>query len=131
MVAELPSNERDHWRKRWRQAYGGPHNAEFEVGDLEGFDWHLFSFKIHASVEGGAALDSFSARAGAAPLIGIPSYQGDFERLPGFRFSPGVLKEPPRLGGLRLDYLLFPETLAWTYACTHEDGFCGPYFAML
>lgn len=27
------------------------------------------------------------------------------------------------------DYLVFPTSLAWTIAFTHEDGWLGPYFA--
>jgi hypothetical protein len=27
------------------------------------------------------------------------------------------------------DYLVFPKSLAWTMAFTHEDGWLGPYFA--
>lgn len=27
------------------------------------------------------------------------------------------------------DYLVFPASLAWTMAFTHEDGWLGPYFA--
>ena len=130
-VIELPIDERDHWRRQWRRAYGGPHKASFEEGDLAGYDWHLFSFKVHPSVDGAAAVAALRARSVSSSLLAIPSYQDCYEKLPGFRISAGLTHEPPALEGVRLDYLLFPESLAWTYACTHEDGYCGPYFATL
>lgn len=126
-IEVLSSQEKAHWQNRWREAFGGPYQAKFGQGDLQQYDWHLFSFKVHPAIGGDAARKKLSQRAAGASLLMIPSDLDRFDQMPAFALSG--TKRAPDLSSLYIDYMVFPKTLEWSYACTHEDGWIGPYFA--
>lgn len=79
--------------------------------------WHVFSGNRFPSVSGQDALlhyrqqvsDSFIALGNDCKLA----------------FVTDLLPQQSSLA----DYYVFPKNFAWTMAFTHEEGWCGPYFA--
>jgi len=85
--------------------------------NLRAFLWHTFS-------------------AGAYPCV----CEGEAERLYAQQIAPEfIVLSNDRRSAVRTDarptkcnladYLVFPTSLAWTMAFTHESGWLGPYFA--
>lgn len=86
-----------------------------------GLHWHAFSYDLVRAQEGQAALDAYFGLA-AQPVIVIPE---DWSRGCGVRCSGPEL---PDLSGCRDDLYVFPESLEWSMAFTHEQPTIGPYY---
>lgn len=116
---------RDAWRRRY--STGLTDDQRRRWGGLE---WHAFGSGPIPFAERDTALAAYAAQGGPVVVIaGWVPRLGD-ATLEGARFAaPPPM--PPRHIHMRLhpDLLIFPESLAWTFAVTHEWGWCGPYFA--
>jgi hypothetical protein len=126
-AVDLPSAECIAWRDAWRSRYGKLLHERFGEWAHGGYEWHAFSYPTVPSADGDVALAEYGARSG--PVVVITADVAD--PLAGARFA-----EPPRATIFAVerkreppDLLVFPESLAWTFAVTHEWGTCGPYFA--
>ena len=85
-----------------------------------GFHWHAYSAELCPAESGSQALLSYEAEA-PGPLIVIPE---SWREAPALRVSG----KPPDLTAIGFDLYVFPESLVWSIAFTHEPGY-GPYFS--
>ena len=88
-----------------------------------GFHWHAYSYNLVPALDGEAALDAYT-RLSAQDVVVIPeSWSGGC----GVRCRGPSL---PRFVDYRDDLYVFPESLDWSMAFTHEHPWLGPYFAL-
>jgi hypothetical protein len=107
-------------RTQWRQVFARPlHRAE-GVWSLGDFEWHAFSYEEDFSLSGEKARAAY-LETGAGPRIVLPNADDDAACLV-------TCSAPFDLGAS--DFCVFPESLEWTMAFTHEDGWLGPYFCL-
>ena len=104
----------------WCQAFLG--NVLMATGKYRYRDlhWHAFSYDLVPSVEGQKALNAYRGLA-AQPVVVIPE---EWSRGCGVRCSGAEL---PDLSDYCDDLYVFPESLDWSMAFTHELS-VGPYF---
>ncbi len=86
-----------------------------------GYHWHAFSYGIVKSQAGKSAFDQYFSMS-PVPVLVIPE---------SWKYGAGVLchgSKLPDLTDLGDDTYVFPESLEWTMAFTHEQPGLGPYF---
>lgn len=114
---------RDAWRQRWGRAL---FDAEGEWAS-GGYEWHAFGYLRDRCAERDVAVAEYERRTGQ--VVVLQAYLG--VPLGGARFAtpPPTAPMTGRRKYLPPDLLVFPESLDWTFAVTHEWGWDGPYFA--
>lgn len=107
--------------KAWCQAFLGDVLTATGTYRYRGFHWHAFSYEFTRAQSGKAALEAYRALE-AQPVLVIPE---DWRHSCGVRcLGPGL----PDLVEAGDDLYVFPESLDWSMAFTHEYPRCGPYF---
>lgn len=116
-----PVSRREVWRLQasWRAVYAARLFRESGAWIRDSFDWHVFSFDLYPSKQGAKALQRYARVAPCDYVVLSASARSEF----GF-----VCSGQPPVMPCRVDVLMFPESLDWTMAFTHEPH-CGPYFA--
>jgi hypothetical protein len=108
--------------RRWLEAFC--RNVERQTGSWvhRGYRWHAYSYGHEAAIEGDAALDAYLQQ----PQTNLLAYfEGEH-----LLFDCGPARAP-RLDELDTDVYVFPRTLDWSMAFTHErTAGLGPYFAV-
>lgn len=121
---EIPSPERWALMQRWREVYAARLHATTGKWKKDGFEWHVFSFGYARSIAEAKAVVEYRAQS-PSKFVVMPEDRRDLT-LPAYRVIGGAL---PEFGGTHFDVLVSPESLTWTMAFTHEEGYCGPYFS--
>lgn len=147
---------KDRWSalERWRRVYARALHERTGKWQINGFDWHVFSFEHATAEEGSAALEDYRLQRASALLVlpedgRLPAFQLNGEYGPrratkhlGRAAGQGQERPPkraldgaalPDFTGTALDVLVFPPDLAWTMAFTHEADASleiGPFFAL-
>jgi len=108
--------------KRWRSTFALNTKAKTGVETYRGYDWHTFSYKYADCRSGQQAIDLYRETATDRRQY-IVSFQENIG---------GVCVQ--QLGGLDLselylDLYVFPASMEWTMAFTHEYPDIGPFFA--
>ena len=86
------------------------------------YHWHAFSFELVKALGERKALDQYLALQPEAVVVIPESWKKDG---PGVRLAGLPL---PDLTFLRADLYVFPESMDWSMAFTHEQPEIGPYF---
>ena len=116
----LPQDRRAELMQRWREVYSAGLHAATGRWRRGEFDWHVFSFGDARSLNGEAAREAYRAESPRGIIVAPEDY-----RLPAFRLETERL---PEFAGT--DVYVFPESLRWTMAFTHEESSgLGPYFS--
>lgn len=118
----LTPSERAYRIRTWREAFATRLHEKTRKWKSGDFDWHVFSFQYAPSMNGEEALTAYEAISGGRLFV-VPEDSGleavflRASRLPDFRPYRG-------------DVIVWPDTLAWTMAFTHEESLgLGPYFS--
>lgn len=106
----------------WCEAFCGPVKLRTGKYRLRRFHWHAFSFALVEALNHQEAFEQYSSMP-PGPVLAIPE---SWSAGPGVRITVAVL---PDLTFLRTDIYVFPESMEWTMAFTHEQPWLGPYFA--
>lgn len=122
-VEMLSRRDAGHWFAEWCQAYLGEVRSATGLYRYRGLHWHAFSYGFVNAVDGAVAVDAYARQTAAAVLV-IPE---DWSGGCGVRCRGAGL---PDLVARREDLYVFPESLAWSMAFTHEQPALGPYFAL-
>lgn len=121
-VEDLARSEARRFFTAWCHAFlGDVHQSTGKYGYL-GFHWHAVSYEFTAAQSGPSALEAYLSLE-SQPVLVIPE---DWRNSCGVRCSGHGLPDPTEL---RDDLYVFPESLEWSMAFTHEHPRCGPYFA--
>ena len=120
-VEALPRSEARRYFAAWCEAFCGPVKARFGKYRWGSYHWHAFSGGVSPSESRKRAFDLYRGEE-ETELIIIPER---WEGIAGLRISGCA---SPDLTPTRLDLHVFPESLAWTMAFTHEQPDLGPYF---
>ncbi len=86
-------------------------------GNTKAYKWHIFSFEKYPSVAGDKAKEIYQSQRAVEYIV----LSNDSE----LAIETNKLPKESNLS----DYYVFPRNFAWTMAFTHEEGWCGPYFA--
>ena len=101
------------WTRRWIDVYAQhAHGA-----NIKAYLWHTFSAGRYESVCGKVARDLYLQQIATEMVV-----------LSNDRCSALLTNVLPESCNAQ-DFYVFPTSLAWTMAFTHEDGWLGPYFA--
>lgn len=95
----------------------GVYARNAQGANLKAYLWHTFSFGVYPSV---------CKR--EAELLYAQQIATEIVVLSNDRMSALLTDALPKKCDV-MDYLVFPTSLAWSMAFTHEDGWLGPYFA--
>jgi len=109
------------WFDAWCRTFCDPvhtSTGKFRYRDLH---WHAFSWGLVQALQGKAALDAYSAELPLAVLV-IPE---SWEQTCGVEYRGA---SPPDLSRAATDLYVFPRSLTWTAAFTHEQPGIGPFF---
>lgn len=120
-VQALDPADASRFFKLWCEAFLEPVRVRMGRFRYRGLHWHAFSYKLVAALDREEALEQYR-QVPADPVLIIPESwsQGCGVRCVG---AP-----PPDLTPLREDLYVFPESMDWTMAFTHEHPDYGPYF---
>ncbi len=110
--------------QKWEKAFCPFSRSEKRNIRFDKFKWHVFSSGLYESSCENQAIEDLKSH-----------YSSEYYVIPEFSiwrnevaFILNALPES-KLIGLKKDFYIFPKNLAWTVAFTHEDDYCGPYFA--
>jgi hypothetical protein len=116
----VSQDQRAELMQRWRERYAAGLHAATGRWKRDGFEWHVFSFGDARSLGGESALQAYRAERPRSLIVSPEDH-----RLPAFRLETERL---PEFSGA--DVYVFPESLRWTMAFTHEEtSELGPYFS--
>lgn len=119
-VEELSKKECIQLHKDWWNAYSTPFDAASPPGFSHQFLWHVFSYgQVPSSYPDNKTL----CEAEKEPVLFCLSAES--KQLWGARCASLKLS---RLMESRFDLIVFPPSLVWTLATTHDD-LNGPYFS--
>ena len=107
---------------RWLDAYSRPVKQKTGSWVFNGFLWHAFSYEFSPSRQGTEALSLYELERKRELMV---LQEPDHEQ------SAALVRELPRpdLSALGLDLYVFPESLRWTMAFTHEQPEIGPFYS--
>lgn len=108
-------------QQRWRETYARQLKATHGVWCVDDFDWHVFAREMATCVAEGVAEEAWRDVPDGEVIV-VSSWT---------KAAPEgwILAHKPDMSGLNLDLTVFPGSLEWTMAFTHEIGWLGPYFA--
>lgn len=103
---------------RWRETYARQLKATHGVWCVDDFDWHVFSMQMATSVAAGVAEEAWRDVPDGEVIV-VSSWT---------KAAPEgwILAHKPDMSGLNLDLTVFPRSLEWTMAFTHEADGSGP-----
>jgi len=101
------------WAADWLAIFGKNRRGI----DTSAYLWHVFSYARYPSVHGAVSHAQYRQQT-KAPFVVLANDRQ-------LAFLTDLLPEASSL----TDYYVFPPNFSWTIAFTHEDGWCGPYFA--
>ena len=104
----------------WCEAFMQPAKLRTGKWRHRGFHWHAFSSGMCPAESGRRAFELYRAEE-ACPLVVIPESWGEAACVKAFGRTPDLTPTG-------LDLYLFPESLDWTMAFTHEQPWLGSYF---
>ncbi len=105
----------------WCEAFLQPVKARTGSYRYRGYHWHAFSYEFVPARRGEAAFEEYR-RCASLPLLIVPESWSEGRPL----WCHGPRR--PDLSSLRMDAYVFPASLEWTMAFTHEQPGLGPYF---
>lgn len=108
-------------RDAWRARYGAALTAR------SAFEWDAFVPEVLPFLEREAAIEAYAREEQSEPVIVLSAERAQPLRGALFASTPRPVTLPA--SRTHPDLIVFPESLAWTFAVTHEWGWCGPYFA--
>ncbi len=108
---------------QWTAAFRAPKRTADNHPVTDDYLWHRFSFGVHPSLEFDPAQHEYERQAVKGRWFLLSAWKAA-------SFGYECTGPLPNLRPLRADLLVFPRDPAWTMAFTHEDGHCGPYFAV-
>jgi hypothetical protein len=118
----LSPTERSRHLRAWRRVYAARLHEQTGRWKHRELDWHIFSFQFAKALNGEEAMDAYACDMPVDLLI-IP----ESLRLEAVRVRAMAL---PIFRAFREDVIIFPESLDWTMAFTHEESLgLGPYFS--
>jgi len=119
-----PLNQQEQWKlkQKWRENYSQGVKERTGKWIHNGFDWHAFSYGFATASSGEKAFAEYRAVC-AKDFFVVPE---DFSGQIGYRCYGISL---PDLSSLGDDLYVFPPSMEWTMAFTHEGPDIGPYFA--
>jgi hypothetical protein len=116
----MSAEETAELQQRWRESFAKRVKAATGKWTHLGFDWHAFSYEFVYCRQRAKAITEYQART-ARRFVVLPNLDDE----PGGYWCES--EQLPALHGLDA-YVSDPE-LTWTMAFTHEEDWCGPYFA--
>jgi hypothetical protein len=107
---------------RWLDAYSKPVKQKTGSWVFNGFLWHAFSFEFSPARQGAEALCLYALERKRELIV-----LQEPDHVP----AAAWLRElpAPDLSALGLDLYVFPESLRWTMAFTHEQPEIGPFYS--
>ena len=131
----------DKTMQKWLNAFAkdvAEHVLQEHVLSAGNYLWHLFSYGYAPCLEGDAARKAFDALRYESAFKFRQAYV-KVERPEGRCLAAYGIELPVRTAKLtaaqleknrkETDVYIVAEDFSWTYVHTHEDGWCGPYFA--
>jgi hypothetical protein len=122
-VEELSRRDATHWFDQWRQTFLGDVQAATGRYRYRGCHWHAYSYDLVRALNGETAVDAYLRQLPEQVLV-IPE---DWSHGCGIRCRGTRL---PDFTDHLQDLYVFPESLAWSMAFTHEQPSLGPYFVV-
>ena len=118
----IPTRRRYELLQEWRHVYACWLHITTGKWTYRSYDWHVFSYKHAPAVARDKAVFTYTSLSPPPRFIICPHD----ERLPALEILDGLLPDFHNSG---LDIYVWPDSLDWTMAFTHEDGWFGPYFS--
>jgi hypothetical protein len=112
-------------RDAWRERYGVALKQAEGVWAHGGYEWHAFNYI--PCLEREAAVAAYGKRSGS--VVVLTGQADDAPEAVRYDAPPPAAVYAALRRVLPPDLLVFPESLEWTFAVTHEWGWYGPYFA--
>jgi len=107
--------------QKWLAAFANRVKKKHHVFVYGGYRWHGFSYRIQPCMEGSQALEEYLNQ-------GQSSFYIFNEEL---TFCVLCQSQAyPDLSELHEDLYITHHNMKWTMAFTHEQPYCGPYFAL-
>lgn len=123
-VTPLRRSEFQQWFAAWCEAFLAEVRRRTGAYRYRNFHWHAYSFDFVAAEDGDAALAAYTSQPDREVLV-IPE---NWSRSGcGVRCRGDTL---PTFAGHRDDLYVFPPSLAWSMAFTHEQPWLGPFFVL-
>jgi hypothetical protein len=117
----LSSRERSRQMRAWRQVFAQALHQTTGKWKHRGFDWHLFSYEFAPALNGDEAFSAYGLITPDEVFV-IP----EDSRLDAVCLLANHL---PNFRPQRGDVTVWPRSLNWTMAFTHEESLgLGPYF---
>ena len=122
-VEELSRRDAGRWFGEWRQAFLGEVRSTTGQYRYQARHWHAYSYGLVRALDGAAAVEAYFRQEPEQVLV-IPE---DWSHGCGVRCRGTRL---PDFSDHLQDLYVFPESLAWSMAFTHEQPSLGPYFVV-
>jgi Domain of unknown function (DUF4275) len=118
----IPTRRRHELLQEWRHVYARWLYITSGKWTYRSYDWHVFSYNHAPAVARDKAVITYASLSPPPHTVICPHD----ERLPALEILDGLLPDFRNSG---LDIYVWPDSLDWTMAFTHEDGWFGPYFS--
>lgn len=122
LIRVCTEREAQAFQRSWQQVFSRNLHAATGAWSLLKYEWHVFSYNHARHITGTAAAEAYAEQPPEKEYVVLASNL----RCPGEAY---VVRGRPELGAVARDFSVFPHSLAWTMAFTHEDGWIGPFFA--
>jgi hypothetical protein len=118
----LSSRDRTRHLRAWREVYAATLYQKTGQWKHQEFDWHVFSFEFATALNGDQAFSAYELITPGWVFV-VPE---DSRLEAAFMFALRL----PDFRPLRADVTVWPASLEWTMAFTHEESLgLGPYFS--
>lgn len=92
--------------------------------------WHLFSWELVPSIEGDDAKMAFDKLYYTEAIKFHDGYSGHIQDVVSMgKVSAQEIETESKNGGC-IDVYVVAKDFSWTYVCTHEGDWCGPYLCV-
>src|SRR5579871_1807604 len=116
--------EKEAVQQQWREIYAAPVHRKTGEWIYGGFDWHAFSWEFTKALQDDAAREAYLK-------IGVIPFK-NYYVIRENNHARGYLCQFTKIVDLHSlcdDVHVFPKTMEWTMAFTHEEGWgIGPFF---
>lgn len=92
--------------------------------------WHLFSWELVPSVESEDARMAFDKLQYTEAIKFHDGYSGHIQDVSAIGKVSAQEIETESADGGNIDVYVVAKDFSWTYVCTHEGGYCGPYLCV-
>ena len=118
----------DKLMKKWLSVFGKEVNKELIKEHVTSYGnhlWHLFTWGEVPCLQGDDARKAFDDLQYEKAIRFYDGYAGHIEKVSEIEKISAKEVDKDR----ESDVYIVAEDFSWTYVRTHEEGWCGPYFA--